>query len=138
MTNTCKFCGVAEGALDRRGAAAHINRDGLCNSCHQLMRVIKEGRPCSLDDRVWFGKTCRLNMSLGRFVPAAQRRRLKAARPWQCKRCGSFRETFRDENYRNYCITCAANIRRERHMPLKGDKQTRSDKGGKHRKPNTI
>ena len=128
----CKFCGVAEGAQDRRGAVAHINRDGLCNSCYQLLRVIKEGRPCSLDDRMWFEKMCELNMSLGRFVPAAQRRQLKAKRPWQCRHCGSFKEFMKDEHYKNYCMPCAAAIRRERQLPTKAEKKTRSDKGGKH------
>lgn len=127
----CKFCGVAENELDRRGAAAHINRDNLCNACYQLIRTIKEKRPCSLDDRLWFDKMCKLNMSIGRFVPLEQRRQLKAAAMWQCKECGTFMILQRDEHYTNYCIKCATAIRQSREMPA--GRKRRSDRGSKHR-----
>lgn len=126
----CKFCGVEEDALDRRGASAHINRDGLCNACYQLLRAVRE-RPADvhLDDMQWFDSTCRSNMMNGRFVPVAQRRVLRETTPWRCKACGTQRVALRDSTYKNYCIDCATKIRRSRQMPPKEDRKSRQDKG---------
>ena len=126
----CKFCGVAEGGLDRRGAAAHINRDNLCNACYQLLRAVREHKAISPEDTTWFNKMCELNLSIGRFVPVAQRRQLRASKPWQCHRCGSFKEFMADEHYKNYCMACADTIRHERELGPRT--KQRSDKGGKH------
>ena len=134
INKRCKFCGVPEGAMCRSGAAAHINRDGLCNSCYQLLRAIKEGRPCSLSDKLWFNHMCELNITIGRFVPVTQRRQLRAKRAWQCHRCGSFKEFDKDEHYKNYGSACATAIRHNRLLPSKADKKQRSDKDSKHRR----
>ena len=130
----CKFCGVAENTPDRRGNAAHINRDNLCAPCNCLLeRVKREPDRLSVDDWNWFNEMCASNMKYGRFVPVAQRRELKHLKLWRCKKCGTFNDTNRDAHYTNYCVACATAIRCNRDMPLR--RRQRSDKGGTHYAP---
>lgn len=124
----CKFCGVAEGALDRRGAATHINRDGLCTYCYRLLPAVRKD-PSSVEpsELAWYRSTCKHNIVNGLFVPAVERRK---AAGWMCKKCGAARN--RDDNYTNYCIGCADTIRRSREMPDKSKRKERSDKEKTH------
>ena len=133
---TCKFCGIAEGAPDRRGNAAHINRDKLCAPCYYVLeRVKREPEKLSQNDWGWFHDMCEFNMRNGMFVPVAQRRELSHLKPWTCKKCGSKHIIYRDANYTNYCTECASEIRLNREMPRY--RKERSDKGGKHHRHTT-
>lgn len=132
--SSCKFCGIAEGAPDRKGKPAHINRDGLCAPCYYVLERVKY-QPDKLDaeQHAWFNDICRFNMQHGMFVPVAQRRLLQYLKPkeaWRCKKCGQTLEALRDESYSNYCTVCAETIRKSRAMPKV--RNTRSDKGGQH------
>lgn len=124
----CKFCGVLEGEQDRRGAATHINRDGLCTYCYKLLADMrKDPEKVRVEDRAWYMKTCKENVAHGRFVPVALRKTLKK---WACKKCGATRG--QDEYYKCYCSACADVVRHDRQMPAKSNRKTRSDKGSSH------
>lgn len=120
--SSCKFCGVAEGAHDRNGKLAHINRDKLCAPCYYVLeRVKRQPEKLSADTLDWFVAMCEFNIKHGMFVPVAQRRRLQHLKPkqaWRCKRCGEANDAMRDGAYVNYCQTCAYTIRVERDMPV--------------------
>lgn len=131
---TCKFCGIHEGAPDRRGDAAHINRDNLCAPCNYVLeRVKRQPERLSVEDWDWFNGMCEFNIKHGMFVPVAQRRALKHLKPWQCKQCGTLNDTNRDPHYTNYCVACATDIRCRRDMPV--HRRPRSDKGSTHYAP---
>jgi hypothetical protein len=132
----CKFCGIHEGAPDRKGKPAHINRDGLCAPCYYILERMKR-QPDALtnEQHAWFEEMCRFNMKHGMFVPVARRRdlaHLKPNEPWICRRCGTTVEANRDNGYKNYCTMCADEIRLNRVSGQKRRSKTRSDKGGTH------
>lgn len=115
MMRTCKFCRVAEGVTDVRGVAAHINRDGLCNTCYKLIRAVRnKPESVSYEWMAWYDSMCVVNMSQGYFVPTEARKRLGYEKPWRCKRCGTSRHFLADDHYKNYCLNCAKEIRRGR------------------------
>lgn len=122
----CKFCGIFEGAPDRNGKAAHINRDNLCAPCYYVLERVKR-QPEALDAEAhaWFNEMCEFNIKHGMFVPVAQRRTLKHLVPWQCKCCGTKAVLTRDPSYIHYCVQCADKIRRGRVMPK--TRKTRKD-----------
>lgn len=132
----CKFCGIIEGAPDRKGKLAHINRDGLCAPCYYILERIKyQPEALSAEQHKWFEKMCEFNIQHGMFVPIKQRRELahlKPKQPWACRRCGATNEANKDLGYKNYCVMCADEIRRTRIEGQKPRSKTRSDKGSHH------
>lgn len=137
MMRSCKFCGIAEGGLDRRGKPAHINRDNLCAPCYYVLEHVKY-QPEKLDAGTmdWFVAMCEFNMKHGMFVPIKQRKELAHLKPvsWACRRCGTNRITNQDFAYKNYCVVCAEEMRAERmerQKPRSAFKR-RSDLGGTH------
>lgn len=134
---TCKFCGVTEGMPDRKGRAAHINRDGLCAACYNVLEKMKrQPGKLSYEDRRWFDETCQFNFKRGMFVPVAQRRTLRATQPWSCAKCGNTNPVDRDDNYKKYCIICAQEARCNRRQCE--DRKKRSDIKQKHRTVNMM
>lgn len=128
--NKCKFCGVTDDIK-------HINRDSLCARCYRILEKVRQGRSTQ-EEKEWHDEMCRFNIKHGMFVPIAMRRKLAHLKPapvWACKKCGKKVITDRDANYINYCVACADEIRRNRKMPAKAERKTRSDKGGKHASP---
>lgn len=134
----CKFCQSMNGSVGRTGKLVHINRDGLCGPCATLLDKVKyQPEKVSVDDKEWFDRKCLLNHKLGLFVPVAQRRVLRLTHPpkWHCKKCGTGHVTDQDFNYKNYCVSCADAIRRNRIMPPKTNRKRRSDFEGQHFRP---
>ena len=137
---SCKFCQRNEGDFGRTGTKkpVHINRDMLCGPCATLLDKVKY-QPDKVDkqDTEWFERQCRYNFEHGYFVPVAQRKQLRATvkQKWSCKRCNTTNEANRDVSYTNYCVSCADDIRRNRVMPNRQERKTRSDKGGTHFRP---
>lgn len=111
----CKFCGLPEGAPGRNGKSVHINRDNLCAPCYRVLEKVKYNVGALTDQELeWFEWMCKINIKSGMFVPVAQRRRLRAAQKWTCKRCGCSDLLWRDDNYTNYCKDCASDARKRR------------------------
>ena len=135
---TCKFCGIPEGSVDRRGKPAHINRDKLCAPCYYVLERVKyQPEALSKSTMDWFVDMCKFNIQHGMFVPVKQRRELadlKPVKPWSCRRCDTAIVANQDFGYKNYCVACADEIRAIR---MEGQKSRtafkgRSDAGGKH------
>lgn len=137
---TCKFCGIPEGSVDRKGKPAHINRDNLCAPCYYVLERVKY-QPEALNKSTmdWFVDMCKFNIQHGMFVPIRQRRELAHLKPvpkWACRRCGTEQVTNQDFGYKNYCVACADEIRAQR---LKNQKprssfSKRSDTGCTHQR----
>ena len=123
---TCKFCGIGENIK-------HINRENLCARCYRILMKVRQGL-ASAEEEAWHEEMCRFNMKHGMFVPVARRGELAHLKPkpvWRCRRCGTTAESNKDLGYKNYCVMCADDIRRDRVSNQK-KRATRSDKGGKH------
>ena len=120
----CKFCGLTE-------ATHHINRDNMCARCYRITEKAKKNL-LTREEQLWFEEMCRFNFKHGMFVPVKQRRELREAAPWRCKKCGTTEIRCRDESYTNYCTTCTYIIRHSRLMPAV--RKIRSDKGCKRGK----
>ena len=124
----CKFCGITE-------ETTHINRDSLCARCYRVLEKVRQGRstPGELE---WHNEMCEFNIKHGMFVPVAMRRKLahlKPAPPWSCRKCGTTKVGNQDKGYKNYCVSCADDIRLSRKLPAY--RKTRSDKNSTHLKP---
>ena len=129
--NTCKFCGIAEGAPDRRGNEAHINRDSLCAPCNYVIeRIRRQPDKVKPEDYEWFVDMCTFNEKVGMYVPRFEARRRFV---WKCAKCG--RTTAQDRYYKKYCALCADIVRRHARI---GKRKTRSDKGQKHDKKKEV
>lgn len=133
MSLRCKFCGVGDGFIGRTNKPVHINRDYLCGPCYTLLEKVKrQPEKIRPDEWLWFSTVCKENMQSGAFVPIAQRRELRntVKIQWRCKKCGCTGVLDRDNNYTNYCVKCADEIRRGRdmHRNNTGRRKTRSDK----------
>lgn len=124
----CKFCGITE-------ETTHINRDSLCARCYRVLEKVRQGRSTQ-EELEWHNEMCEFNTKHGMFVPVAMRRKLAHLKPapvWSCKKCGTNMTSNRDKGYKNYCVSCADDIRLNRKLPTY--RKTRSDKNGTHMKP---
>lgn len=124
---TCKFCGMGEDIN-------HINRDNLCARCYRILTKVRQGL-ASAEEEAWHEEMCRFNMQHWMFVPVARRRELAHLKPrprWVCRRCGTTTESNKDNGYKNYCVMCADEIRRDRVDGAKRTRSKRSDAGTKH------
>ena len=124
----CKFCGITEETM-------HINRDSLCARCYRVLEKVRQGRSTQ-EELEWHNKMCEFNIKHGMFVPVAMRRKLAHLKPiptWSCRKCGTTKAGNQDKGYKNYCVSCADDIRLNRKLPAY--RKTRSDKNGTHMKP---
>ena len=100
-----------------------------------MLEKVRQGRSTQ-EELEWHNEMCEFNIKHGMFVPVAMRRKLAHLKPapaWSCKKCGTTKAGNQDKVYKNYCVSCADDIRLSRKLPAY--RKTRSDKNSTHLKP---